>query len=162
MKNKITTLTITGVILLIVFNKIYVESNLEFNRPITDDTFKFFLINKYQNDYNYSLEKATLSVDRLYQNNEIHGCDLNNDGILEVEVGGGHNCYDTSCGGEYYIKENKSYRLLLVDLWVVPLNTYTNGFRDLRGNPNDIGACTTFGLNCDKLKHYKYNGSFYE
>jgi len=162
MKNKITILTMIGVISVIVSNQLYVKSSLKFDYPITDDTFKKFLIKKYQNDYNYSIKKATLYVDELYQNDEIHGCDLNNDGILEVEVGGGYNCDTTSCGGEYYIKEQKGYRLILGNLWVIPINSYTNGFRDLRENPNDIGACTTFGLNCDKLQHYRYNGRVYE
>ena len=38
----------------------------------------------------------------------------------KITIGGGYN-------GEYYIKENKGYKLLLGNFWAVPLDTYTNG-----------------------------------
>lgn len=161
MKSKIILFIMSSMALSIFLN-LFRESTLQFNHLIVDENFKIFLTNKYQKDYNYSRIEATSYVSQLYQNNEIHGLDLNNDGVLEIEVGGGYNCYDTSCSGDYYLKTNTSYRLIFDGGWVVALGTYTNGFRDFRYSPNDIGACTTFGWSCDKLSHYKYNGSFYQ
>ena len=161
MKSKIILFIMSSMAVFIFLN-LFKESAFQFNYLIEDKDFKTFLISKYQKDYNCSRIEAVSYVNDLYKNNKIHGLDLNNDGILEIEVGGGYNCYVTSCAGDYYLKTNTSYRLIFDGGWIVALDTYTNGFRDLRYNPNDIGPCTTFGWSCDKLSHYKYNGSSYQ
>jgi len=151
-----------GTTTLYIFFNLYNEHTLRFNQVVKSEDFKKFLVNKYQKYYDYSNPESKLYVNQLYKNNEIHGLDLNNDGVLEIEVGGAYNCYDTSCSGEYYLKTDRGYKLILDGVSIVALDTYTNNFRDLRYQPNDIGECTTFGLNCNKLSKYKYNGNVYK